>query len=211
MHAVGRWLWDLLPGNPMVVRIVQGGSRRTRHLWVRSGYLGALIILVLVGLLSGGGLGEQVGLTELAKSGTWAFAVVAYGQVVLVCLLAPLFMAGVIAQEQAGKTLDILLTTPLTNLQIVLGSLTGRLFFVLTMLLSGLPLFAVLLIFGGVPIRSVFISFAVAALVALPVGSVAVTLSVFRAGGRKAVFTFVIAVAGYLVAAYALDRVMLRP
>lgn len=210
MNAVGRWLWYLLPGNPMVVRVVQGGSQRPRHLWVRMGYLGALIVMVIMGLLSGGGLGEQMSLSDLAKAGAQVFGIISYGQVVLVCLLAPLFMAGAIAHEQSGQTYNILLTTPLTNLQIVLGSLMGRLFFVLALLASGLPLFSVLLIFGGVPIRSVFAAFMVAGLTALLVGSVAVTLSVFRAGGRKAVFVFVIAVATWLVASYAMDRVVLR-
>lgn len=210
MDVVTQWLWRLLPGNPMVVRIVESGSRRTRHLWVRMGYLGALILLVLIGLLSGAGVGGETSLTELAKSGTWVFAIVAYGQVILVCLLAPLFMAAAIGQERAGETLAILLTTPLTNLQIVLGSLAGRLFFVLALLLSGLPLFSVLLIFGGVPISSVFIAFAVAGLTAIMVGSVAVALSVFRAGGRKAVFSFVITIAAYLVGAYLLDVGLLR-
>ena len=210
MLSLYQWLWHLGPANPMVVRIVQGGSRRQRHLWVRMGYLGALIALVLFGLLSAGGLGPRVNLTELAKAGSAVFTVVAFGQVVLVCLLAPLFMAGAIAAEQQGKTLNILLTTPLSNLQIVLGSLLGRLFFILALLVSGLPLFAVLLIFGGVPINAVFISFAVAGLTALVVGAVAVNISVMRTGGRKAVFIFVIVIATYLIAAYALDHGILR-
>ena len=195
----------------MVVRIIQGGSNRARHLWVRMGYLGALTLLVTVGLLtSGGALGGELNLTDLAKSGTWVFAIISYGQVVLVCLLAPLFMAGAIGQERAGQTYNILLTTPLSNLQIVLGSLMGRLFFVLALLLSGLPLFAVLLIFGGVPVWSVVVSFTVAGCTALMVGTVAVTLSVLRAGGRKAVFTFVILVTAYLIGAYMLDVLLLR-
>lgn len=210
MELLYRWFWGLLPGNPMVVRIVESGSRRTRHLWVRIGYLGSLIALVLIGLIFGGGLSGEVSITELAKNGSLVFAIIAYGQVILVCLLAPLFMAGAIGSERAGETLLILLTTPLSNLQIVLGSLMGRLFFVLALLFSGLPLFSVLLIFGGVPIASVFVAFVVAALTALMVGSVAIALSVFRAGGRKAVFTFVIAITAYLVAAYVVDVAILR-
>ena len=205
-----RWLWYLLPANPMLVRIVQGGSRRPRHFWVRFGYLGALIVLVTMGLLTGGGMSGQVGLGELAKAGTRIFSFVAYAQVILICLLSPFFMAGAIAQEQAGKSYDILLTTPMSNLQIVLGSLFGRMFFVLALLLSGLPLFAVMLIFGGVPIQSVFVAFAVAGLSVLAVGSVAVTLSVLRTGGKKAVFAFVIGVASYLVAVYCFDMFILR-
>ncbi len=211
MTALLRFLSDLGPTNPMVVRIVQGGSRRRQHMLVRMGYLGLLVGLVVLGLLSGGGLlAEAVSLNALARGGAQLFRWIAYGQVIGVCLLAPLFMAGAIANEQSGKTYNILLTTPLSNLQVVLGSLLGRLFFVLTLLLSGLPLFAVLLVFGGVRTGSVLEAFGVAACTAVLVGSVAVTLSVLRAGGRKAVFVFVIAVAAYLVGAYLLDRLLLR-
>ncbi|MEX2212670.1 MAG: ABC transporter permease subunit [Phycisphaeraceae bacterium] len=206
MQTVARWLWYLMPANPIVLRIVQGGSRRLRHLWIRMGYLGALILLVLIGLMSGDSMGASTTLTDLAKGGTRVFTIVAYGQVILVCLLAPLFMAGAINSEHQGETFDILLTTPLSNLQIVLGTLLSRLYFILALLLSGLPLFAVLLIFGGVPVSSVFVAFAVAILTALFVGSIAVTLSVLRTGGRKAVFVFVIVIAGYLVAVYAADQ-----
>ena len=210
MRSFCLWLWYLMPANPIVVRTLQGASLRQRHLWVRMFYLGALIGLVTVGLLIEGGMNANVNLSDLAKSGTKLFAFVSYAQVASICLLAPLFLAGAIAQEQTGRTYEILLTTPLSNLQIVLGSLLGRLFFVLALLLSGLPLFSVLMIFGGVPVRSVFVAFAVAALVALMVGAVAVTLSVLRAGGRKAVFVFIVAVAGYLVAAYVVDVRLLR-
>ncbi|MFW5683107.1 MAG: ABC transporter permease, partial [Phycisphaeraceae bacterium] len=144
------------------------------------------------------------------KAGVGVFAFIAYGQVVLVCLIAPLFMARAIAAEQSGRTYNILLTTPLSNLQIVLGSLLGRLFLILTLLLSGLPVFSVLLIFGGVAVSSVFLAFAVAGLTALTVGAVAVALSVLRLGGRKAVFSFVIGTMAYLLAAYLVDVAILR-
>lgn len=205
-----RWFWYVVIGNPIVVRTVCGGSRRMRHQWVRMGYLGVLIAMVTLGLMTGGGMAGAVSLTELAKAGTWLFAIVGFGQVTLICLLAPLFMAGAISEEQSGKTYDILLTTPLQNLQIVLGALLGRMVFVLLLLAGGLPLFAVLLIFGGVPMEAVFICFAVSALTALLVGSVAVTLSVLRVAGRRVVFVFVISVASYLVGSYLLDLLILR-
>ncbi|MFN3168092.1 MAG: hypothetical protein ACE37H_13610 [Phycisphaeraceae bacterium] len=210
MQSLYLWLWRIVPGNPQVVRIVQGASRRNQHALARISYLLILIAIVFIGLIAGGGLTGSGDLSDLAKAGAQVFRVVAMGQVVLVCLLAPIFMAGAIASEQSGKTYAILLTTPLTNLQIVLGSLIGRLFFILALLFSGLPLFAVMLIFGGVPVRSIFIAFAVAALTALFVGAVAVLLSVMRAGGRKAVFAFVVSIAAYLVVVGALDMVLLR-
>ena len=104
MTAVAQWLWRLGPGNPMVVRIVEGSSRRPRDAAVRWLYLALVIVLVLLGIISGGGLGGEMTLGELAKAGAGVFAVVAYGQVILVCLIAPLFMARAIAAEQSGKT-----------------------------------------------------------------------------------------------------------
>ncbi len=210
MMTLLRWLWYLLPGNPVLVAIVLGGSRRQRHLWVRTTYLGTLIGLVVIGLLTSGGVTGQVGMTELAQAGTQVFHVISYAQVVLICLLAPMFMAGAIGREKIGGTYDILLTTPLSNLQIVLGVLGGRLFFVWALLASGFPLFAVLLLFGGVPIGAVFVSFAVAGVSALTVGAVAVALSVWRRGGRKSVFVFVITVGALLIASYMLDALLLR-
>ena len=30
---LGKWFWYLVPANPILVRVVQGGSKRTRHAW----------------------------------------------------------------------------------------------------------------------------------------------------------------------------------
>ena len=57
---LGSWLWYLLPGNPILVRVVHGMSRRSRHLWFRTGYLVVLLAVVLVALLSSGGSSRLV-------------------------------------------------------------------------------------------------------------------------------------------------------
>ncbi|MEM9753222.1 MAG: ABC transporter permease subunit [Planctomycetota bacterium] len=211
MSALLRAMSRLGPSNPMVLRAVHGSSRRGRDFVVRLGYVATLVGLVVFTMLTGGALERDVAMSDLAKAGSAVFAALAYGQVIGVCLLAPLFMAGAISSEQSGKTYDILLTTPLSNLQIVLGSLLGRLALILILLASGLPLFAVLLVFGGVRSGAVFEAFAIAACTAVLVGAIAVTLSVLRVGGRKVVFAFVVCVAGYLVGGYGLDRLVLQP
>ena len=110
--------------------------------------------------------------------------------ILLVCLLTPVFMSGAIAHEANPRTWEILLSTPLNSLQIVLGNLFGRFFFVMALLVSSLPLFMVLRFFGGVPGQSIIGAFLIAAFCALLVASIAVTLSVTRSGGRRAVFIF---------------------
>ncbi|NOG55716.1 MAG: ABC transporter permease subunit [Planctomycetes bacterium] len=206
MPRIVNWLLRLVITNPICMRLVTGGSRRTRHLYIRSGYLAVMIIALLISLLGVG----QGSLQKLASAGATAFQQVAYLQLGMICLLAPVFMAGAIAQEANPRTWDILLTTPLNALQVVLGNLFGRLFFIMALLVSSLPLFAITQYFGGVPGRSIFMSYLIGAIAALVVGSIAIALSVSRQAGRRAVFVFYICVVVYLGLTWSIDRI-LRP
>ena len=161
MPIVLRWLLRLGPTNPITVRLVQNGSRRSRHQYIRIAYLGALIIVLLWTLLIKAG-GDELSYQELAAAGSASFKWIAYLQIGLICVLAPVFMAGAIAAEADPRTWDILLTTPLRASEIVLGNLLGRLFFILALLFSSLPLFAITQYFGGVPGATIFSSYAIA-------------------------------------------------
>ncbi|MHC5113940.1 MAG: ABC transporter permease [Planctomycetota bacterium] len=210
MPAFINWLLRLLPTNPICMRLVQGGSRRIRHLYIRAGYLALMIVVLLFVLLSSVSA-TGVSLRQLAGAGANMFAIVSYLQVGLICLLTPVFMAGAIAQEANPKTWDILLTTPLNNLQLVLGNLFGRLFFVIALLFSSLPLFVMTQYFGGVPGESIFASYAIAGTSALLVAAIAVTLSVTRTAGRRAVFLFYVSVITYLSITIGLDQYLREP
>src|SRR5689334_21001112 len=98
MRVIAHWLLRLAVTNPISVRLVQGGSRRTRHFYIRAAYLGALIVILLYLLLINTGSG-QLDYRRLAAAGAASFEYAAYLQVALICILAPVFMAGAIAQE----------------------------------------------------------------------------------------------------------------
>jgi len=204
MPAIVNWFLRLLLTNPICMRLVQGGSRRVRHLYIRSGYLGIMIVVLLFALLQSVS-GGTPSVRDLATGGANMFSIVSYLQITLICLLAPVFMAGAIAQEANPRTWDILLTTPLNSLQIVLGNLFGRLFFIIALLFSSLPLFAITQYFGGVPGHAIFSSYAIAGASAMVVAAIAITLSVTRTAGRRAVFIFYMAVVMYLFVTYAID------
>ncbi len=206
MPAFLIWLSRLLPTNPICLRLVQGGSRRTRHLLIRSAYLGILMVLLFFALAGSPGT-----LKELAQRGAAASTTAAFAQVGLICILTPIFMAGAIAQESSPRTWEILLTTPLNALQIVLGSLFGRLFFVVALLIGALPLFVMSQAFGGVPGSAIAASTWVAAASAMVMGAVAVTLSVVGGAGKRSVFAFYAAVVVYLFATWAVDQLLRTP
>lgn len=210
MPSFINWLLRLLPTNPICMRLAQVGSRQLKHLYIRSGYLAMMIVVLLFALLGQGGLGT-LSLRQLAGAGANVFQNVSYLQVGLICILTPVFMAGAIAQEANPKTWEIMLTTPLNNLQLVLGNLFGRLFFVVALLFSSLPLFVMTQYFGGVPGESIFASYAIAGSSALLVAAIAVTLSVTRTAGRRAVFIFYASVVMYLFATIGADLIAPRP
>src|SRR5258708_21576439 len=121
MLGIAEYFWRLIPANPILRRVVQMNGKRRRDLFIRCGYLGLLIGVVIFSLMSGST--STGNLSELAKTSATLFQVLSYCQLALVALLAPIFTAGAITQAKDSQTYDILLATPLSNGQIVLGSL----------------------------------------------------------------------------------------
>src|SRR5215203_1266556 len=207
MLGVGNYLWRLVPANPILLRVVEAGGKRKRDLLIRCIYLGGLLGVVIFLLLQSAGSLASADLAELSKQSASIFYGMSYLQLFLVTLLAPVFTAGAITQEKDSQTYDILLSTPLTNAQIVLGSLLSRLFFVLALLISGIPIFSITQIFGGVSIASIVKSFGIAAATAFVTGALAMAIAVFKVGTRRTIFSFYLFVVIYLVGLFLLDQV----
>ncbi|HUU83445.1 MAG TPA: ABC transporter permease subunit [Phycisphaerae bacterium] len=199
------WFWHLLMGNPILVRVVQGASKRPRHLWLRFTYLAVLLLVVLIALSSqiqtaGGSL------ADLAKGASMTFKWASMTQLALMCFLAPIFTAGAITQERDAQTFNILLSTPLSNAQIVFGSLMSRLYFVIMLLLAGLPIFLITMVYGGVTASQIIESFIIAGSTAVLTGSLAIAIAMVRVGTRRTIFSFYLMIGLYLLVLYALGR-----
>jgi ABC-type transport system involved in multi-copper enzyme maturation permease subunit len=200
------YAWRLIPANPILLRVVESGGKKRRDLFIRCGYLGLLVFVVIGSLMSSGGSIAGTDLSALAKESAAIFQRMSYLQLGLVALLAPIFTAGAITQEKDSQTYDILLATPLTNGQIVLGSLLSRLFFVVALLVSGIPIFSITQIFGGVAINSIVMSFAIAAATAFVTGALAMAIAVLKVGTRRTIFSFYLFIVLYLVGGWLLDK-----
>jgi ABC-type transport system involved in multi-copper enzyme maturation permease subunit len=111
-----------------------------------------------------------------STGGTAAYASAAIGQelfaglmmvvTLLVVLLAPAFTAGAISLEREKQTLDLLVTTPISSVSIVVGKLLSALTYVFILIAASIPLTAVVFVFGGVApedvIRGYIVLFATA-------------------------------------------------
>ena len=199
------WFWYLLPSNPILVRVVFGASRRTRHFWLRFAYLVALLGVVLFSLFFAIS-GPSASLAELAKGASQTFMLASNVQLALMCFLAPIFTASAITQERDAQTFNILLSTPLSSAQIVLGSLMSRLYFVLTLLLAGLPIFLMTMVFGGVTASQIAQSFALSAATAVLTGAAAIFVAMMGVGARRTIFSFYLVIVLYLLCIYFAGR-----
>ena len=113
--------------------------------------------------------------------GTAAFASAAIGQelfaglmmvvTLLVVLLAPAFTAGAISLEREKQTLDLLVTTPISSLSIVIGKLFSALTYVFILIGASVPLTAVVFVFGGVAPDDVIRGYIVLLATAIGLGS----------------------------------------
>jgi ABC-type transport system involved in multi-copper enzyme maturation permease subunit len=204
MLGITNYLYRLIPANPILLRVVENGGKRRRDLFIRCAYLALLIVVVILSITNKN-LGDA-SLAELAKTSVNVFQSLSYFQLALVALLAPVFTAGSITQEKDSQTYDILLSTPLTNGQIVLGSLLSRLFFIIILLISGIPIFCITQIFGGVSTGSIFVSFLIAAATAFVTGSLAMAIATFKVGSRRTIFGFYLFIVIYLVGLGLLDQ-----
>jgi ABC-type transport system involved in multi-copper enzyme maturation permease subunit len=207
MLGIADFFWRLLPGNPILLRVVQTAGKKRRDAVIRCGYLGLLIVLVTYILGTSGTSYGSSDMAALTKDSTQIFEYMSYLQLALVALLSPVFTAGAITQERDSQTYDILLATPLTNGQIVLGSLLSRVFFVVALLVSGIPIFSITQIFGGVAIKSILYSFLIAASTALVTGAMAMAIATLKVGTRRTIFSFYLFIVLYLVGLYLLDKV----
>jgi ABC-type transport system involved in multi-copper enzyme maturation permease subunit len=92
---------------------------------------------------------------RLAPSEAAAFAdsfalVLLEAQLAAVVALAPALAASAVSEEKDRHTLPLLLTTDLTDREIVFGKALGRTTFVVAAVLAGAPVLALTLLFGGV-------------------------------------------------------------
>lgn len=78
------------------------------------------------------------------------FAAVTALELGLICLLAPALTADLISGERERQTLDLLLVTPLSRRQIVVGKLVAALGSLYLLVILALPIQAVAVLIGGV-------------------------------------------------------------
>jgi ABC-type Na+ efflux pump permease subunit len=117
-------------------------------------------------------------------------------QLVVVVALTPGLAAAAVSEEKDRHTLPLLLTTLLTDREIVFGKAAGRIIFVLAAVFAGVPVLALALVFGGLDAEFLAAGYALTAGTVVLCSALGVSAScatpnlraaVLRAYGRTAV------------------------
>jgi ABC-type transport system involved in multi-copper enzyme maturation permease subunit len=98
-------------------------------------------------------------------------------QTLLVVVLAPASTASAISTEHEKQTFDLLATTPISSLAIVVGKLLSALVWVFILVLASIPLSALVFVFGGVAPDDVLRGYLVLIATAIGLGSMGLFFS----------------------------------
>jgi ABC-2 type transport system permease protein len=135
--------------NPMIRKELRQRMRERRAWLLPSLYLlvlGAVVTFAYFATTSErGGQGIQG-----STIGVVLFLTLAYAQLTVLLLLAPIFSAGSITIEKEQRTLAGLITSLLTATQIWWGKFASSLLFVLLLLVMSLPVLSMAFAFGGI-------------------------------------------------------------
>ncbi|MEN8150857.1 MAG: ABC transporter permease subunit [Planctomycetota bacterium] len=133
--------------NPVLEREFFRFCRMRKWFVIRTGLVAALTLVVWFFFAQGG---SEIASGNLDAVGRVLFAAACFTQVLFLVVVAPGLCADLVAGERRTGNLEVMLSTPLSPLSIVVGKLVSRVSLLLVVVASAFPAVAVTLLFGGV-------------------------------------------------------------
>jgi ABC-type transport system involved in multi-copper enzyme maturation permease subunit len=157
---------------------MRAAARRWQTYALRSGFVAALLVAFLfVWLIDAKGVSE-LRVRDMARIGERFYTYLIGTQLILLLLAAPAATAGAVAEDRARGGLLHLLVTDLSNTEIVLGKLFGRLIPVLGLVVCSLPVPGLVALLGGIEPDSLIGAYLVMAGTAILGCTIALVLSI---------------------------------
>ena len=145
----------------------------TLHLLLVAGF--AWMIESIAERSFAGGFGSSFGAS--AEIGRQLFLAIVFLLTLITLILAPASTAGAISLEREKQTLDLLATTPISSLAIVLGKLVSALSWILLLLAASIPVVALVFTFGGITPDDVLRAYVVLLVTAFAFGAIGLFVS----------------------------------
>jgi ABC-type transport system involved in multi-copper enzyme maturation permease subunit len=188
-------------GNPVIGRELRVRVRVGRAYMLQAFYLAFLILIVALAYQSA--IGDNPDLrnpVRVQEALVGFYRIVMSMLVALIALIAPALTANAITLERERKTMDLLLATPLTARQLLVGKLLGSFAFIVLLLALTLPVSAVSVLLGGVSFAELLKAYLLIACGGLVLCAIALFSSVYARNSTLAVLWSYLRVAGFLLA-----------
>ncbi|MBN2270982.1 MAG: hypothetical protein JXN61_10230 [Sedimentisphaerales bacterium] len=175
---------------PLLDKELRVSSRRKRNYVLRFVYVALLTAFVVMAWRSMvvGQASTTFQKSRMALAGRTVVSTIVGFQFVAAQLLAVIMLSTSISDEIYDRTLGLLMTTPISSLQIVFGKLSSKLLQLMLLLAISMPLLAVMRVFGGVPWAYVFSSLCITLTAVIFAG----TLSLFYSIGNRRAYVVII-------------------
>ncbi|MBN1362331.1 MAG: ABC transporter permease subunit [Sedimentisphaerales bacterium] len=165
---------------PIFEKELRVSSRRRRNYVLRFFYI--LLLTIFVGMVWLSVAEYQGDVTyqrsRMAAAGKEIVMTIVFFQFIATQVLAIVMLSTAISDEVYHRTLGLLMTTPITSLQVVMGKVLSKLLQLGLLLAITLPMLAVVRIFGGIPWGYLLSSFCVTLTAVLFAGSVSLLISI---------------------------------
>ncbi len=183
---------------PVFDKELRVSSRKRRNYVLRFAYIALLLsILLFIWILAVKYEGSNIlQVSRMAQAGKIIITYIVWFQFCAAQIIAVVMLSNSISDEIYHKTLGMLMTTPITSIQIVMGKLLSKLLQLLLLLAISLPLLAIVRMFGGVPWSFITSSMCLTLTTVLLVSSLSLFYSIFF---RRAYIVIIITILTLLV------------
>jgi len=165
---------------PIFDKELRVSSRRRRNYWLRFLYILILTVFIAVVWLTFADVQGNAAVLQsrMAEAGKKIVTRIVVFQFVVMQILAVIMLSNAVSDEVNHRTLGLLMTTPITGLQIVMGKLLSRLLQLILLLAITLPILAIVRLLGGVSWGSLLSSLCLTLTAAVFAGSLSLLMSI---------------------------------
>ncbi len=163
--------------NPVYLKELKTSVRSMKTSFYLLGYNGLLALFGLFAFYVTFEYESKYGGTVNYSDILQIYAIITATEFVMVLFMVPALTASSISGEREKQTLEILLTTKLSPLQIILGKLASSISMTILLALSSLPVLALVFSIGGVTFRDLLEFMVLIVVTAIFVGSIGIFFS----------------------------------
>lgn len=183
--------------NPIVKKDLQVTSRSMKLAWGFFGYEAILTIAFLLAMLV---IQEEnsylYGSGNVYNSMVNLFPVIAISQICIIALITPIITASSISGEKERQTFDVMLTTAMSPLSIILGKVTSAVIRIMFYVIGSLPIMSLSFVVGGLGWGTLIKYLLTVVLLAVFSGSIGILCSAFS---RKSISAVILSFVWYFV------------